>query len=168
MKVGISGHRPEKIPSEDWVRSALRECYQVTRASVIYQGMASGVDLWSAREAWAMKIPYVCARPWSGHKPRIADRTEYSKTLLHASSVVDVSIFQDYPGAWIYFKRNQWIVDSVEALIAVWDGSSGGTAGCVEYANNNNVPVLQINPETREIKWLNSIPQESGFVRDYL
>ena len=127
--------------------------------------MAAGVDLWSAKEAWYRDIPYVCVRPWAGHKPRAADVTEYEKTLKHAAEVVDVFPFEDYRGAWVYSRRNEYIVDHVQALIAVWDGSRSGTGNCVEYANDNNVPVLHINPETRRVEWLNYTPRVHGFAK---
>lgn len=166
MKVGISGHRPEKIPDESWTRGALRRSYEITRASLIYQGMASGVDLWSAREAWSENIPYICVRPWSGHRPRIADIIEYDKTIRHSKEVVNVSSLTSYPGPWIYFKRNEWIVDSSDVLIAVWDGSGGGTKGCVDYAVSKDIPILQINPKDRSIEWINYTTVENGCVRD--
>jgi uncharacterized phage-like protein YoqJ len=32
--------------------------------------------------------------------------------------------------------RNAWMVDQCEALLAVWDGTPGGTSGCVNYAKS--------------------------------
>ena len=31
-------------------------------------------------------------------------------------------------------------------LIAVWDGSSGGTANCIKYAKNMNKNIIHIDP----------------------
>jgi len=48
-------------------------------------------------------------------------------------------------------KRNIWIVDNSDGLVAVWDGTPGGTANCVEYARNKsretNKKIFYINPQ---------------------
>ena len=42
--------------------------------------------------------------------------------------------------------RNQWMVDNCELLIAVFDGTSGGTANCVNYAKSIRKNTVVINP----------------------
>lgn len=37
--------------------------------------------------------------------------------------------------------RNEWIVDRADRIIALWDGSFGGTHNCITYANKRKVPV---------------------------
>lgn len=70
---------------------------------------------------------------------------------------------QDYPNACIeggvvyvtdapYTRtcmqmRNQWMVDHCDALVAIWDGSSGGTENCVNYAKDQGVPMVRIDPK---------------------
>ena len=44
-------------------------------------------------------------------------------------------------------KRNQYMVDNSDILIAVWDKRiKGGTAKTFEYAQKTNKPVIIINP----------------------
>ena len=43
-------------------------------------------------------------------------------------------------------KRNEWMVDHCDILIAVWDGTSGGTANCVNYAQSVNKEKIFIDP----------------------
>lgn len=148
MKVGITGHRPERIPNPEGIKGLISAAMLHHRTSLFYQGMAAGVDLWSAKEAWKLKIPYVCVRPWAGHKPRIDDEIEYQKVLKHSTGVVDVSGFKEYTGPWLYSKRNEYIVDAVDAMIAVWDGEPyGGTYNCIKYAWSKSVPVMRLDPE---------------------
>lgn len=40
-----------------------------------------------------------------------------------------------------------WMVDNCDLLIAVHDGSPGGTANCVNYANQKNKKIININPK---------------------
>jgi uncharacterized phage-like protein YoqJ len=78
----------------------------------------------------------------------------YGQALAHAEKVVDVTDYDNYPGAWVYQKRNEWMVDHAQMVIAVWDGSSGGTANCVKYALKQGKRVWQINPATHEVGWI--------------
>lgn len=148
MRVGITGHRPERIPDPDGIKELISASLEHFRATRLYQGMAAGVDLWSAKEAWKIGIPYTAVKPWAGHKPRVADRVEYGKVLKHATAIIEVDPSEDYPGAWVYEKRNRFIVDEVHAMIAVWDGEPyGGTYNCVKYAWSQAVPVFRLDPK---------------------
>src|SRR5690349_13971609 len=102
----------------------------------LIQGMAAGVDLWSARAAYFAEVPYWCARPWFGHMPRVADRKDYESALKHAEKVIDVNPSSKYPGAWVYQERNKWMVDNADMVLAVWDGTTGGTFNAVKYARD--------------------------------
>lgn len=149
MKVGVTGHRPERIAEPDMIKAKLSESLNYLKPDLLYQGMAAGVDLWSAKEAWKLGIPYICVRPWAGHKPRIQDTVEYAKVIKHSAGVFDVSAFQEYTGPWLYAKRNEWIVHASDVMIAVWDGQpNGGTYNCVKYAWSCAIPVWRIDPET--------------------
>lgn len=158
MLIGVTGHRPERLEdNEDAVKELISEGIQHLKATRLFQGMASGTDLWSAKEAWKLKVPYTACKPWAGHTPRAADMIEYTKVLRHADEIVDVSTNLQYPGPWVYQKRNEYIVNSSEAMIAVWDGKPyGGTYNCVQYAWSKSIPVLRIDPEERTI----------GFIRE--
>ncbi len=156
MKVGITGHRPERLEDhEEAVKGLISDALKHVNATRLYQGMAAGVDLWSAKEAWKLKIPYVAVRPWAGHKSRIADRVEYQKVMNHADEVIDVDQSIDYPGVWIYHKRNGVIISNSQVIIAIWDGKPyGGTYTCVTYAWSMSIPVLRIDPEERTLGYV--------------
>ena len=44
--------------------------------------------------------------------------------------------------------RNQYMVDNSEIVIAMWNGSKGGTANCVNYAKKLGKEIIVINPDT--------------------
>ncbi len=154
--VGITGHRPERLEDhEEAVKNLISEALLHFGATRLFHGMAAGVDLWSAKEAWKLKIPYTCVRPWAGHLPRIADRVEYSKVLKHADNIINVNPSMEYPGLICYHARNEVIVDNSKAMIAVWDGKPyGGTYSCIMYAWKQGIPVLRIDPEERELGYI--------------
>ena len=149
----ITGHRPEKINNWQFVEHQIGLALQDNQINMMIQGMAAGVDLRSAKVAFSLRIPYIAARPWAGHKPRKADEIEYNKALVHAHSVVNVNDAEEYPGAWVYQDRNEWMVDRADMMIAVWDGTTGGTHNCIKYAIKKSVPIFRIDPLTHETGW---------------
>jgi len=44
-------------------------------------------------------------------------------------------------------KRNEYMVDNSNIVIAVWDGTKGGTYNCVKYAEKLGKEVIIINPK---------------------
>lgn len=42
--------------------------------------------------------------------------------------------------------RNMYMVDRADLVIAVWDGTNGGTGNCVKYARKQNKQILIIDP----------------------
>jgi uncharacterized phage-like protein YoqJ len=146
--VAITGHRPEKVAQyEAIIRQALRVAYEDLGAYRVIQGMAAGVDLWAASEAFHAGIPFVAARPWAGHKPRRLDRVAYEMAMKHADEVVDINPAVDYPGPWVYHDRNHWMVNRANVLVAVWNGDEkGGTYEAVSYARKMKTPIYRIEP----------------------
>lgn len=72
----------------------------------------------------------------------------YNNILNKADEVIIVS-YGNY-AAWKMQKRNEHMIDRLsnnnDFLIAVWDGSSGGTANCIKYAKNMNKNIIHIDP----------------------
>jgi uncharacterized phage-like protein YoqJ len=146
--VAITGHRPERIKDMSLVEKALEDAYNELEVSKVIQGMAAGVDLLAAKVAYRMEIPFVSARPWAGHKPRIADDYNYMMAMNYAVEVVNVDPSVKYRGPWVYHNRNEWMVDRAELLIAVWDGTKkGGTFNCIKYAQSKDLCVWWIDPD---------------------
>jgi uncharacterized phage-like protein YoqJ len=44
-------------------------------------------------------------------------------------------------------KRNEYMVDNADIVIAVWDGTKGGTYNCVKYAEKLSKKIIVINPK---------------------
>ena len=72
-----------------------------------------------------------------------------------ADKVIDVS--PDPYAVWKMQKRNIWMVDQSNVVIAVWDGKkSGGTYNCIKYAVGKGLPVLVIHPTLLTETWYNA------------
>lgn len=145
MIIAITGHRPEDTKGEQHVRDVFRSNLLQARPEAVITGISAGVDLWAADEARLLGIEIWAARPWSTHTPRTGDEELYGDILAAASKVVTVTSIDRYPGPWVYHKRNEWMVDHADNVLAYWNSKeSGGTYACINYAKKVMVPVRNV------------------------
>lgn len=153
----ITGHRPDKLGGykpnklQDWVKEELKVAFNTIKPKTIMTGMALGTDQWSAEVAIQCGIPFIAVVPFLGqdHIWPTEARNHYHSLLEEAQSVYIVT--SGSYASWKLQKRNEYMVDNSQLGIAVWDGSTGGTANCVNYALSKNIPIVQINP--RDLKY---------------
>lgn len=142
MIVAVTGHRSEDAEAESVVREKFKSAFETFGATTVIVGMANGTDLWAGDVAILLGLEVWAAKPWSGHGPRASDRELYARVLEGAARVVNVTEVENYPGPWVYHKRNEWMVDHCDEVFAHWSGKEkGGTYACVKYANKKDVPV---------------------------
>jgi uncharacterized phage-like protein YoqJ len=156
MKIAVTGHRPDKLGGyneNNPIAITLKQCMShylstVSRDTIVISGMALGVDQWWAEAAIGWQIPFIAAVPFMGMEskwPR-ASQDRFNNILSYADSIVYVC----EPGyePWKMQKRNEWMVDNCDKLVAYWDGSPGGTANCVQYARAKGRTIDMYNPRT--------------------
>ena len=68
-------------------------------------------------------------------------RERYHAVLKAADEVIYVS---DKPGRTAFFKRDEWMVDNSQGLIAVFTGAPGGTMETIKYARKSGKEVVLI------------------------
>lgn len=142
MIVSITGHRPDKINNLEWVKASIAKFFSEKTPEKVIVGMARGVDLIAGEIALDMGIPVVAAKPWLGH---YFPDSAYKRVWENGEQVI-VHDSQAYPGPWVYHKRNEWMVDHADEVLAVWDGTKGGTAACVAYAQKVGKKIWYIKP----------------------
>lgn len=165
--VCFTGHRPNKLngyKAKDnaellyKLKDIIVDHIENKGVTTFISGMALGIDMWSARIILALKesaypeIDLVCAIPcknqyaiWKDQK--VIDEWHY---IISKATIVHYVSDESYT-AWCLHDRNKWMVDNSNYVIAVWDGTSGGTANCIKYAKKNNRNILNLNPNTLEI-----------------
>lgn len=141
-----TGHRPNKLGGytvqahDRLVKVARYELLRLQPTKVI-SGMALGWDQALAEAALLLAFPLVAAIPFEGQEKAWPQSSQdlFNEILEECSQLVYVSD----PGyaAWKMQKRNEWMVDQSHVVLALWDGSDGGTANCVRYANKMGKPV---------------------------
>lgn len=133
--VCFTGHRPEKLTRPEWqIKRDLEK--QIRQAiagglNVFITGMARGVDIWAAEIVLKLRdagqpVKLMCTCPYDGFEQgwRQEWQEQYREILVSADFVKYVcagysrSCFQ---------IRNEWMVNHVARVIAVFNGEKSGT-----------------------------------------
>jgi len=171
MHLAFTGHRPSKLGSDYELKSPLIHNIKteiinkvdIIKPDMFVVGMALGIDTLAALIAIEKHIPFTAAIPFVGQEKAwpIPSRMKYYEILKQAAHIHICDIrrggsyheYLKYPptsySAQKMDDRNHWMVDNCNKLIAVWDGTPGGTANCVRYAQRpgHQVEIIQINPQ---------------------
>ncbi len=155
MKLAITGHRPHKLnneydlygPVSTFLKEELTKILRALKPEEILTGMALGVDQLFALIAINEGIKVHASIPCANHESRWPRKSRELYHKILKDDLVQVYMVDDGPYApWKMQKRNQYMVDKCDKLIAVWDGSSGGTANCIKYAQEVGRDILFIDP----------------------
>ena len=157
----FNGYRPSKMPwgyDESDARCAefrfrLREAleYLIGQGYTDFlSGGALGFDLMAARIVLSLREKYPWVRlvmviPFDGQadkwsreqRGRWLEIIEASDRVIHLSHSYDKGVF---------FRRNHYMVDHADLLLAAYDGQPGGTASTIAYAKRHGVRVKYIPP----------------------
>jgi uncharacterized phage-like protein YoqJ len=140
--IAVTGHRPDKLPGRYDLKDPknLEIQHRIELAlkrlapSVGITGMALGIDQMFALTCIKLKIPFIAMPPFKGQELIWPPESQklYHKILEKAMKVEYVT--EPPYSAWKMQKRNVALVDASDILLAVWDGSEGGTKNCIQYA----------------------------------
>ena len=146
MIIAATGHRPDKLGGysptvENRLRLLAHKHLVKTRPSFVISGMALGWDQAVAAASLLAGIPFVAAVPFEGQERKWPARSQeiYRELLIQAARIHVVG-----EHGWsrdAFQRRNEWMVDHCDRLVALWNGSSGGTGNCLVYAQYRNKPV---------------------------
>jgi len=142
-----TGHRPDKLGGYNptinaRLLSLARSFLEEDRPDVAISGMAQG---WDQAWGWAaveLAIPLIAAVPFKGQEERWPKpaRDEYHDLLARAFVyVVDDDVRGIAEVVAAMHRRNRWMVNHSTKVVALWNGSAGGTAHCVAYAGADKV-----------------------------
>jgi uncharacterized phage-like protein YoqJ len=144
-----TGHRPNKLGGySDKVFYRLVDLAKASLAQykpdIVISGMALGWDQALAEAATRLKIPFIAAVPFIGQENSWPEDSQdyYMELLDQASEIITVSDGGYHPRKMQL--RNIWMVDRSEKILALWDGSRGGTFNCVQYALSKKKPVINM------------------------
>ena len=146
----FTGHRPEKLGCSEaeafrLLKHAIADAYASGHRTFI-SGMARGIDIWAAElvleeRAKHPDIHLICALPhpdfetrwraeWQERYRNVLSKADLVKTICPAFSMSS------------YQKRNEWMVDHSNLVLAFYTGERGGTANTIRYAEMHGVEVI--------------------------
>lgn len=160
--VCFTGHRPQSIPFlwdetseksialKNRIRQEIINLIEHENAAHFISGMALGTDQICAEIVLELKEKYPhitleCAFPCKTQAVKWSDkcRERYFGIIYKADKRTMVQ--REYTSDCM-MKRNRYMVDKSDFIIAVWNGSHSGTGGTVAYAKTKNKNIVQINP----------------------
>lgn len=149
MIIAATGHRPNKLGGYNQkvfqeLNDLATNWLKINRPKKIISGMALGWDQAIAQAAIELCIPVLAAIPFDGQHYVWPDKAQkiYLNILSQCKEIKNVS-----PGpyaAWKLQKRNEWMVDNCDELVALWNGGPGGTKNCIDYAHKQGKRVINL------------------------
>lgn len=141
----VTGHRDIPAEQMDRIQKLLRQ--EILAAiedgyTHFISGFAAGADLLFADIVAELKEIYLitleAAIPYPG---RMKTPDETFQRLIRCCDTV--KIHSDVYSKGCYMRRNRYMVDQSQRVVAVYDGRpTGGTAATVRYASGKDVRVL--------------------------
>lgn len=153
MIIAATGHRPDKLGGYTYNgihhKIFLWFCEQLElyTPELVISGMALGVDQLLVKAALNLNIPFEAAIPFKGQEScwPYSSQEIYRKYLNKAHKITYVSS-PGYSSAKMQ-RRNEYMVDTCDLLLGVYDGTLGGTANCIKYAKSKEKKILIYNPK---------------------
>lgn len=158
MKICVTGHRPNKLygynlsdPRWQKLKEQFKQILKENNCDETITGMALGVDTVFALAVLELKdegydIKLHCAIPCKNHSCKwIKESVDQYNEILSKADIVKLVSDEEYK-PWLMQKRNEYMVNLADKVIAVWDVSSGVTANCVRYAKSIGREIIMIKP----------------------
>lgn len=143
MILAATGHRPNKLGG--YTEQTQNKLFKLARCYLTRQqqkdtnlevisGMALGWDTAWALAALDLQIPLIAALPFRGQDAKWPWYHQAIHSLILRSATAVHVVTDGGFSAWKMQARNQWMVDNCTRIVALWDGSDGGTDNCLSYA----------------------------------
>jgi uncharacterized phage-like protein YoqJ len=154
IKICFTGHRPNKLPGgynqcNLFLKNPILEILTDLKDKIEYAhcGMALGFDQATAIGCIKLNIPVVACIPCKNYEnkwPQSSKDKYYNiiKNIIKKNGKT-IYISEEYT-PYCLQQRNVYMVDNSDLVIAGWDGSSGGTANCIKYAESKGKEVINI------------------------
>lgn len=175
--VCFTGHRPNKLGNcysltgdqSKYIKSKLEavliDLIEDEGIERFISGGAIGLDqiaFWTVRslkKTYYPNLKNIVAVPFKNQASKWNDRetqTWYKKMLDVADDIVYVDELLEYSMSGVGIgdyhvakmqKRNEYMVDQSRIVVAVWDGTKGGTGNCVKYARQEGKTLYTLKPQ---------------------
>ena len=171
----FTGHRSHKLPwgenkcDSRYLKTKLELKKTIIRAirrgyTTFVSGMATGADMMCAELALELKhmfpnIKLMCVMPCKNQDKLWSEtqKSRYKSILTLADGVV---CLQGRYTKRCMEERNKYMVDNSTLIIAVFDGTEGGTKNTIEYAKQKGKEIISIEPVKVDEEYIQSKIEE--------
>lgn len=141
-----TGHRPSKLlgfgkESELRLKDFASVVLQKIKPTKIISGLAIGWDTALAQAAIELNIPFDAYLPFEDQAGRWPKDSQKEWQRLKSMAVSVKCCSKTFNNVCMQ-QRNEWMVDNSDVVLALWDGSNGGTKNCVDYAKRKNKKIV--------------------------
>lgn len=115
-------------------------------------GMALGWDMALAQACVNMNVKWTAAIPFEGQASKWPEDSQEAWRSLVAKANEVVYVDNHGYAAWKMHKRNEWMVNHSDKVVALYDGDPlGGTAACLHYAESKGKTVDNLWTQWKEM-----------------
>ncbi len=167
-KCAFTGHRPQSLPFgfnetdercialKQMLRTEIIKLIEDKGVTHFITGMAIGVDMYAAEIVLGLKSSYEgiileSAIPCESQAEKWTEEQRDRYYDIAARCDKETLIQRHYADDCMH-KRNRYMVDQADYIIAVWDGRPSGTGKTVQYAQRQGKPIRVINPKTLSVE----------------
>ena len=157
MRVAFTGHRDAAAVDKDRLIFVVKQLYTEGYRTFM-SGMAEGFDMFAAEVVLALKdelpeIKLLCVIPFEGHISKVgrANRQRYNAICASADKVITLA--PEYHEK-AYYERNDYLVDSADAMICYYSGKRrSGTGYTVTAALKKRIRTINIYADGEQIRF---------------
>ena len=158
----FTGHRLQSLPFgfdengegcvklKTVLKAEIIKLFEECSVTDFISGMAIGVDMYAAEFVLELKNQYPqitleCAIPCENQSAKWNEPTR-DRYFDIISRCDKETLLQTHYTPDCMQKRNQYMVDKTDYVIAVWNGTGSGTGNTVRYAQKKGKEIIIINP----------------------
>ena len=153
--MACTGHRPHKLngeydydgPCSEYLIGEITRILIEEKPDMAVSGMAIGADTLYALVCLELGIPLLAAIPFIGQEKRWPAKSQrlYNKILSNSLTTKKIISEGGYSVEKMHIRDN-FMVDETSKILAIYDGTKGGTHHTVQYAIKKNKDIIYISP----------------------
>lgn len=174
---GYDENNPTAVGVKTKLKELILQAYDAGYRTFI-TGMAMGIDQWAGEIVAELKNEYpdiklIAAVPFASQSNIWHPKTKQSwlniltscdeiylidiqpDTSITLDELIDLSNVKNIDSKHTITrkldKRNQWMVDRADSMIAVFKNIPGGTANCIKYAQSKGKRIIAYNPDDETV-----------------
>lgn len=175
--VCFSGHRPEKLPGNGENNQLTKDIqsliyYNISESinqgyTYFMSGLARGIDIWAALYVLEFKknnpdIKLIAVKPFSKHIKSFKGQelSDLETILDKADSIICTS--ENYSKN-VYHKRNKYMVEHSDKLIAFVDNYKSGTGQTINIARRLGIKINIVDLKEFKEKYCEALEKDCSF-----